>query len=236
MKTLIVPRRFCGPTGTANGGYICGAIAALAPYSVTVRLIKPAPVETELLVVERDGLVEAYDGEHVVAQARRGDVGDLVPPASPGFQAALEASRHYAGHFRPHPAPSCFVCGPEREPGDALCIYPGAVAGGLVASPWTPDPSLDGGDGHVEPRFMWAALDCPGYVAVAEDLRPMLLGELTAHVHRRAAIGEPCVAIGWPIGAPDGRKHAAGTAVFGADGRPCGLARAVWIEPRDTRT
>jgi len=100
-----------------------------------------------------------------------------------------------------------------------------------VAAPWVPDASLDAGDGKVHPEFMSAALDCPGYYAVAPDDRMMLLACLTAHLDRRVHVGEACTAVGWAIGS-SGRKHEAGTALFDGKGELCARARALWIEPR----
>lgn len=230
MSTLTIAARFCGPSTSANGGYICGLIAQLAREPVTVRLLEPPPLETELVVEIEDGFPCVRHGGHVVARARAGSVGTLAVPAWPSRDVAAAAARRYRG-YATHPAPACFVCGPRRPADDGLRIYPGPVAPGVVAAPWDPDASLDAGDGAVREEFMWAALDCPGYVAAAPDMRSMLLGELTADVRRRARIGEPCIAVGWVI-AVDGRKHEAGTAVIGADREPCAMARAIWIEPR----
>lgn len=232
---IIVARRFCGPPDSANGGYVSGLIANIAQRPVTVRLLAPPPLDTALEVVEGEGgVLELRRGGTVVAQARPGDVGDLTPPPAPSREAAAEAAQHFSG-FENHPAPTCFVCGPRRPDDDGLKIYPGRVsdpeAGDIVAAPWTPDPSLDAGDGMVAPEFVWAALDCPGYAAAAPDMRAMLLGEMTASVEHPIPIGEPCVVAGWRLGG-SGRKHEAGTAVYDGAGRVCGRARAVWIEPR----
>lgn len=229
MSTLTIARRFRGPTQSANGGYICGRIARFAQQTVVVRLLAPPPLDTPLAVVERDGGVEVFDGDAAVAQARPGDVGDLTPPPAPDGAAAAEAARRYAG-FAAHPAPECFVCGPQRASEDGLRIFCGSV-GDAVAGPWTPDASLDAGDGSIGAEIVWAALDCPGFMAAAPDMRAMLLGELAARVDRRPAVGEPCTVVGWLIGA-SGRKHETGTALYGERGDVCGIGRAVWIEPR----
>jgi hypothetical protein len=250
-ESLIVTRRFRGPTTSANGGYVSGRLAALAPYAVTVRLMKPPPLETALEAVEAGGRLELRRGDIVLAEARPADAGDLAPPLAPSFDEAVEATSRYAG-FSKHFAPECFVCGPARAPGDGLRLFAGPlahpshrdpghrlvepeptapIARAVVAAPWIPDPSLDAGDGCAALEFVWAALDCPGYLAVAGDMRAMLLGELTADVRRRVRIGEPCRVVGWPIRS-SGRKHEAGTAVYGADGDLCAIARALWIEPR----
>lgn len=229
-STFRVARRFCGPTDTGNGGYTCGVIASFASTSVTVRLLRPIPLETDLTVVERDHLLHVMHGEERVAEARAGDVGDLAPPLPPTPSAAAAASARYAG-FATHPAPECFVCGPTRNERDGLRIFAGQIAPGIAAAPWTPDPSLDGGDGRVAPEFLWAALDCPGFAAAAPDMRAMLLGELTARIDDRVRVGEPCVVVGWVIGV-SGRKHETGTALYDSAERPRAVARAIWIEPR----
>jgi|SRR5579863_4465056 len=230
-RTLRVEPRFCGPATSANGGYFAGLVAGTATHTLSVRLKTPPPLETDLSVHElSDGLVEVRLGETLIGDGRPATV-TVQPPGSPGYLAALEASRHYAG-FAHHRFPTCFVCGTQRARGDGLRIFAGAVPGrSLVAAPWVPDASLDRGDGKVRPEFMSAALDCPGYYAVTPDDRSMLLAQFTAHLDRLVHIGESCTVIGWRIGA-EGRKHEAGTALFDEDGEVCGRAQALWIEPR----
>jgi hypothetical protein len=233
VKSLSVAKRFCGPPTSANGGYFAGLVATLAPHRLSVRLKVPPPLDTELSVVETpDGRVEVRHGETVVGEGSPATL-DLQAPQSPTHREAVEASRNYVGFAR-HPFPTCFVCGPHRTLGDGLCIFAGEVPGRhIVAAPWTPDASLDRGDGAVRPEFMSAALDCPGYYAVTPGERIMLLAQLTAQTERLVRVGEPCTVIGWSIGS-NGRKHEAGTALFGEDGELCGRARAVWVEPRGT--
>lgn len=231
MDTVSIDGRFCGPPASANGGYFAGRLASLSDRTVTVRLLRPPPLGAAMHARERDdGGFELLHGEELIARSFPAEL-DLRVPGPPPYEAAVEASRHYSG-FAHHPFPRCFVCGPERARGDGLRIFPGALAADpqLVAAPWVPDPSLDQGDGKVRPEFIWAALDCPGYFAVSRDGRPMLLAEFTAHADRLVHVDEPCIVIGWKIGS-DGRKHAAGTALFDEDGEPCGQARALWIEP-----
>jgi hypothetical protein len=235
MKTLFIAPRFRGPATSANGGYFAGLVASLASRTVNVRLLSPPPLSTELIVRElADGALQVLQGETPVGEARPAVLALEVRPA-PDYLEAVEASRRYAG-FRHHRFPSCFACGTQRARGDGLRIFAGPIPErDLVAAPWVPDASLDGGDGKVRAEFMSAALDCPGYYAVAPDDRMMLLAELTAHVDRRVHIGESCTVIGWRIGA-SGRKHEAGTAIFDGKGELCGKARALWIEPRGSAT
>ena len=233
MSTLTIARRFRGPADSANGGYFAGRIAAEVAQTVTVRLLRPPPLDTPLeLGTLPDGTLAVTHGEDSIGTARPAPLSLASPPA-PAYFEAVEASRRYAG-FHHHRFPGCFVCGTERPRGDGMRIFAGRLPErGLVAAPWVPDPSLDQGDDKVRPEFMSAALDCPGFYAVNLDNRMMLLGELTAHVNRRVRIGERCTVVGWPLQS-DGRKHGAGTAVFGEDGALCASARALWIEPKGT--
>jgi hypothetical protein len=232
MQTLHVARRFCGPPRSANGGYFAGLVATFVGSTLRVRLLKPPPLDTLLSVVDKgDGVVEIQGGEGVIAQARPERLELAIPPPL-RYVEAVEASRRYAG-FTQHAYPTCFVCGPRRPRGDGMRIFAGPIPErGVVAAPWMPDASLDAGDGKVRPEFMSAALDCPGYSAAASGGRPMLLGEITVHVNRRVHVDESCTVIGWPIAA-EGRKHEVGTAILDEEGELCGIARALWIAPRD---
>jgi hypothetical protein len=167
------------------------------------------------------------DGETIVGEATRSTL-DLEVPEPPGLEVAVESSRRYAG-FETHPFPGCFVCGPERAPGDGLRIFPGRVGTtDIVAAPWTPDGSLRGADGVVDRRYVWAALDCPSYFGLPSA--PLaLLGRLTASIEVLPEIGEPLVAIGWPI-ETEGRKYFAGSALANRDGEVLARAAATWIE------
>lgn len=231
MKTITIPARFCGPAASSNGGYFAGRVAALATRTVTVRLLKPPPLDTELTVEELEGgALRVLAGAEPVGEAQPAVLTLDVKPV-PDYLEAVEASRHYAG-FRYHRFPTCFVCGTQRVRGDGMRIFAGpAPTHGGVAAPWVPDASLDAGDGKVHAEFMSAALDCPGYYAVAPDDRMMLLAAFTAHIDRRVHVGESCTVVGWAIGS-SGRKHEAGTALFDGKGELCGRARALWIEPR----
>jgi hypothetical protein len=233
MQTLSVARRFCGPQRSANGGYFAGLIATLVGNTLRVRILKPPPLDTLLSVVDKgEGVIEIHGGGGVIAQGRPERLA-LAIPAPPSYVEAVEASRRYAG-FAQHAYPTCFVCGPRRPRGDGMRIFAGPLLGrAMVAAPWVPDATLDGGDGKVRPEFMSAALDCPGYFAAGTEGRVMLLGEITVHVNRRTHVDESCTVIGWPISA-EGRKHEVGTAVLDADGELCAAARALWIEPRET--
>jgi hypothetical protein len=224
---IVIDPRFRGPPQSANGGYACGVVGEAIGGVATATLRRPPPLDVPLSLVGDAGKMRLMDGEDVVGEAMTDTLGIHVP-AGPSFDTATAASRGYAG-FEAHPFPTCFVCGPDRAPGDGLRIFPGRLEGSaVVAAPWAPDESLVGTGGVVERRHVWAALDCPSYFGL--DGAPMaLLGRLTARIDRLPEIGERLVAIGWPIGV-EGRKHYAGSALFDDDGAEVAAAAATWIE------
>ena len=227
-KTIRIEKRFRGPPDSGNGGYVCGRLAAYINGPAVVRLEVPPPLEAEMQVKEAGSGVELARGATVVARARP-VVLSLDIPNAPSFADAEAAMPAYRG-FRSHPFPTCFVCGPQRQPGDGLHIFPGPIPGRGVASPWIPDASLCDSKGKVRPEFLWSALDCPGAFSFeAPEGTPLLLGELAVSLRGTLSVGERCVVMGWEL-ARDGRRHFTGTALFTESGECRGLARATWFE------
>jgi hypothetical protein len=227
--SLTIAERFCGPPGTANGGYLAGRLGALVGGEAEVTLRRATPVGRSLRVEQRDGGVDLYDGEALTAQARSVSLDVEIPRAVSVAEA--EAGSRAFPRFRNHPLPRCFVCGVDRESGDGLRIFPGPVPGReeIYAAPWIPHVSLADDAGIVRPEFLWAALDCAGAFAVNEPPRGLaLLGRIAARVVGRAATGGMLVVAAWPITC-DGRKLQPGTAIFSAQGEPIAIARATWI-------
>jgi len=131
-RELIIPNRFRGPASSGNGGWTAGALAALVDHHcpdnraaawppIRVALRKPPPLDTPLVVSERDGATVAADGDAVVAQASVTDTDPApVEPVPPDEARAAMAS--YPG-LTSHPFPTCFACGTDREEGDGLRIF-----------------------------------------------------------------------------------------------------------------
>ena len=229
---IVVDRRFRGPPASGNGGYTCGLVAALVGEPAEVTLRRPPPLDTPLRV-ERDGaLVGVYDGEELVAEGVPREP-DLDVPDSVTLEEAARASTAYPG-FEQHAFRTCFVCGPDRPPGDGMRVFAGPVPGRpVVAAPWIPPSEPIDEAGRVHRALVWAALDCPGAIAVGFPERgETVLGRLTARVDAVPPAGEPCVVVAWPLGG-ERRKLYAGTAVFSADGALLARARATWIAPTD---
>ena len=230
-ETITISRRINGPPSSGNGGYACGLVAlAHGGPTPEVTLRRPPPLDRPLVVVHEDDRVCVYDGDAVVAECTDGEVA-IDPPRAIDVAVAQRAADAYPG-FDEHSFPTCFVCGPKRPAADGLRIFAGPVADGVVAAPWTPHASLAAGDRLVAPQFVWAALDCPGAIAVGYPARgETVLGRFCVELRSLPRVGEPHVVVGWPLG-EDGRKLYAGTALFDAEGELRALARATWIVPR----
>src|SRR6185312_9388325 len=98
MTALAIAKRFCGPPTSANGGYFCGLVASLSPDTLTVRLMKPPPLDTPLdAETLPDGAIVVRDGTELVAQARRADPLTLEAPVPPSYLETLDASVRYPG-------------------------------------------------------------------------------------------------------------------------------------------
>ena len=121
VETLSLDRRFRGPDHSGNGGYVCGRIARHVPGTATVRLAIPPPLETPLHVDVTDGVARLMAGTTLVGEGRAAQL-DIAPPAPVSFEAATKSAQGYHG-FEHHTFPNCFVCGPQRKPGDGLRIF-----------------------------------------------------------------------------------------------------------------
>jgi len=218
------PRRFRGPLTSVNGGYAAGRLAAfVAADAVEVTLRLPPPLERPLDVRQGIGSASLLEGDAVVAEARAAEL-DVDPPAPVTRAVAEEAAARHVRIGDPVFG-ECFVCGARPED-DGLGIYAGPVAGRepVYAAPWVASETGQ--------EMVWAAIDCPGAYAVGAAGRGnVILGRMTAQVHRMPDLAEQCVVVAWPLG-EDGRKLFAGTALFAEDGELLALARQTWITPR----
>ena len=229
-ETISIPARFNGPPGSANGGYTCGLVAGLlGGGAAEVSLRAPPPLDTPLAVERDDSGVRLLAGETLVAEGRPAEV-DVEPPAPVGLdEARAAASAGYELWAGAHPFPTCFVCGPKREEGDGLRIFPGDLRDGLWAAAWTAP-----GEGPVAPEIVWSALDCPTSAPVMNvggSGPPCVLARLSARLDAPVEGGGRYALVSWPL-AVDGRKRHAGCVLMDGGGQVLARARALWIELR----
>jgi hypothetical protein len=236
MATVTVQRRFCGPPDSGNGGYVAGLAAqALGDGPAEVTLRRPPPLDRPLRVEQTATGIALLDGDAAVAEARPTDRTFDVPPPVRLPDAAETASGFDVSRYTSaHPFPRCFACGPARDEGDGLRLFPAPTGRDdvLVAWPWRPSETLAAPDGLVDVPAVWAALDCPSggawWFDLDEPTPPAVLGRMAAVVHRRPAPDEPLVVGGWR-GADDGRKLHAGSAVWDERGDLLAAGATTWI-------
>jgi hypothetical protein len=236
-ETLTIPARFNGPPGSANGGYTCGRVAQLVgAEEVEVSLRAPPPLERPLEVVRDGERVELRDGDTLVAEGGSTELLMDVPEPLPRDEVAEAEEAGREVWTAKHPFPSCVVCGPDRERGDGMRIFPAELPGreGLYGACWTPGQEDGDGDGWVRPELVWAALDCPTSAPVANfgEGPPMVLAALAARLGCAVRVGEPHTILSWGLEV-DGRKRRAAAALYDSDGILTCASRALWIELRE---
>lgn len=241
---VTIPRRFRGPPDSGNGGFACGLVAgSVGGSDVEVRLLAPPPLERPLALERAGAEARMLAGETVVATARATGAPVLVPADAPqpvGYEEAVEAATAFdVGEYRAgHEYPGCFTCGPDREAGDGLRIFPAATRRpDLVVWPWVPDPWLFGDTGDLAAPVMWAALDCPSgqaWIRQEPEMGPVVLGTMAATIHRTPSLGERLVVAGW-TGLPQGRRRPARSAIYSETGDVLATAAATWVVLTDAQ-
>jgi len=233
VTALTVAARFCGPPGTANGGYLAGRLAAeVGTGTVAVQLRRPTPLDRPVELRRIGAAVELFDDEELLARAEPGELDLEVPAPPPRTEAAAAAAA--LPPRTDHPFPDCFGCGPHRRPGDAVCALLGPLPDrpDLWAGVWRPTAELPSAEGVAATETVWAALDCPSFQPLTDGV-PHVLGTLVARQERPVRLDADHVLLAWAIGR-EGRRATSASAVIGPDGEVCARARAIWFAvPRD---
>jgi len=233
-EAIVIDSRYCGPPGSANGGYVAGLLAGRIGRPADASFRRPVPLGRELqLDCDGDG-AKLFDAGELLVEAKPIDL-RLPVPAPPSLAEAHAASGRYLGRRVPLRFARCFGCGIERATGDGLRIFAGPAGreDGLYAAPWLPESTLADERGWVRPEFVWAALDCSGAFALIGDDAELLLltARLAVRIDALPHTGEPHIVAAWVIERGE-RKHVSGTAVFTAQGKLLALGRALWVEPQ----
>jgi hypothetical protein len=234
LSKVVIARQFCGPPNSGNGGYVCGVLARDLPGPATAVLRARVPLEVDLHLQREDGATVMTDAAGALVGKGAPADPELLPdpPLPPSLARARAAAERHVGLTQSF-HPICFTCGPERDEGDGLRVFPGQVEGapaGHVACAWTPDAAFADAEGLVSTEVIWAALDCPGFFAWVEvaGRHGALLGTMTGEVLRRPRAGEPCIVTAWPL-VREGRKETAGVALFSAEGELLARGHQIWI-------
>jgi hypothetical protein len=219
---VIIEGRYNGPPASGNGGWTAGTIAAAMDpgLGIVVTLRVPPPLATPLTVVRTPAGIAVYapDGTSVADASPTEVIRQPIEAVS--YDDAVGVSADYPG-FVAHPFPTCFVCGPAREPGDGMRLFTGRLADDRTATPWTVPPD-------VSATMTWASLDCPGGWSVGIEARPYVLGRIAAHIEAVPTAGSRCVVMGRLLNI-QGRKANVATTLHGPDGTAIAWSLSTWI-------
>jgi hypothetical protein len=230
----VVAARFNGPPTSGNGGYTCGILASLIGDTAEVTLRKPPTLDKEMVVRTSARGLALFDGETIVADGRPGEL-DIEIPLPPTDEQIIEAEAGFMEGRAGYGFTTCFVCGPDRDHGDGMRIFPARIEEQeLVGGHWTPSADLADDDGVVDTRVVWAALDCPTFfgASLRGSPRQSVLGRMTATIKKPIRAGQTYTVTGWPID-QNGRRVIGGSAVFDADGELCAASKGMWFELPD---
>jgi len=227
-ESFIVPARFCGPPNSGNGGYTCGMLASEIGGIVECTLRKPVPLDVPLRIERRNSSANLVKGDEIIVEAIPSEI-TLQLPELVSEKLVAGAMEHSPALDAVHPFPGCFVCGPHRQVGDGLRIFPGAMMdGSLFGAIWLPAKEFGNAQGFLRTEFLWAALDCPtGFAAGFPLTGKLVTGRLAVEQREQVKTGAECILLSWPLGT-EGRKHFSGACLYQHQ-KVCAVARATWI-------
>jgi hypothetical protein len=220
---VIIPGRFGGPPGAANGGYVAGTLAGTGAAQVTIR--RPVPVDVELRLA--DGRLVDAGGELLAEAVPLGaaEVAELTALGEALPRLTIAEARA-AGERTPladgHPFPTCFGCGPDHP--DGLHCLAGPVGRDALAAVAFVAP-------QDTPPMVWAALDCPSSAphTIHAPGIPHVLGRIAGVQLAPLAAGEPHAVVAKATGTDGARRRYSVSAVLDAGGRTVAVARATWF-------
>jgi hypothetical protein len=90
MISVMIERRLCGPPKSANGGYVCGLLAAHIDGDAEVTLLAPPPLGQRLDLVAGEHGLELREEERILAIGRSVRL-DVPEPPIVSFSEAQDA-------------------------------------------------------------------------------------------------------------------------------------------------
>ncbi|HXV71818.1 MAG TPA: hypothetical protein VEB69_10495 [Acidimicrobiia bacterium] len=224
MREMTFEKRFQGPFGSVNGGYLAGVLGDAASSHVSsVRLRRPVPVGEPVYLFADDGwaairqcdqtLAETVDASEAVATTEFVPMDEALATDHPRFDLGMFAD--------------CFVCGRGGEAG--LGVRPRPLADGRFVALWQPSSSglIEGP--LVPKRFLHSALDCPGgFAAIAASGHLAVTGSLTTRIDFLPETDQTLLVVAEATGR-EGRKLFATTTIFTESGLVAATAEAVWV-------
>lgn len=226
---VVIDDRYRGFEGVAQGGYTSGLLAGSIEGPARVRLRGPVPMGCPLRLEDDGESVTLFENGDLLAEATPATLGAFDLPEPVSAEEAEAASSSYPG-YHAHPFPGCFCCGPARERGDGLRVFPGRLpARDEVAAPWIPDASVADEQGLVRPEVVWAAFDCPQLWSLMLNTAPdsadrVVTGALESELRGPVEAGGRYVIVAWPSGS-EGRRLLADAVLFSEAGEALAVSR-----------
>lgn len=222
--SFLVPDRFEGAPGRAQGGYAGGMLHDDRPRRVWFR--SAIPLGTSLQVAtEGDTTLVTNNGTLILESQPVSALDDPLLPVTMDQAIAGRDRTETAG--LPEMIAPCYSCGTVEG---TLRTHPGQVgesaiwATPMVYPEWTAIGDI------VDPRHVWAVVDCAaGYpVALGVDPRLAFTRWLSVDVRSRIEPGQPAVVVA-TADAWDGRKRSARSAMWSEDGELIAVSESLWI-------
>jgi hypothetical protein len=226
-KSFVIARRFCGPPGFGQGGYVAGVIAALQGGGVEVTLRRPVPLGVRLFATQADAGLLVRHREEIVAEARPVVLDADIPPNVDWAELEEAEQIPYLGA---EGFETCFVCGPARSATESMGVFPRRIGTRAVAARLRPPAWAADARGRLRSEFVSAVLDCPtGFAVDLSEWRGMAVtGRLAVSIDEAPRLGNDCMVLGWLRGV-EGRKIFTSSALLSRGGEVLARATAVWI-------
>lgn len=222
--SFIVPGRFEGAPGRAQGGYAAGLLHDDRPRRAWFR--SAVPLDTTLEVATEGETTSVTLGETLILESHPVDpLEDPLPPVT--MDQAIGSRQRTESAGLPGVIAPCYSCGTVEG---TLRTHPGRVgdldiwAAPMIYPDWTAT------DGTVDQSHVWAVVDCAaGYpVALGADSRMAFTGWLSVDVRCRIEPGRPAIVVAtadpW-----EGRKRSARSALWTEDGELVAISESLWV-------
>jgi hypothetical protein len=225
--SFIVPGRFEGAPGRAQGGYAAGILHDGRPHRVWFR--SAIPLDTELEVrIDGETTSVVLDGTLILESHPVDPLQDPLPPVT--MDQAIAGRERVESAGLPEMIAPCYSCGTVEG---TLRTHPGQVGDSDTWGAPMIYPDWTGTNGTVDPKHVWSVVDCAaGYpVALGAQPRMAFTGWLTVDVRSTIEPGQPTVVVA-TAGPWEGRKRSARSALWTEDGELVAVSESRWISVR----
>lgn len=233
-----------GPSGYGQGGWTAYHLVNAMDGPATVAIRRPIPLDTDMVIQPGSAdddpwLLTDPDGATILeATVWEPDFPETDPVS---IEDAVAARGRFPRPGDLHQVPNCFSCGLRP---DSMRVHSGPLGDGRFATDWMVPPwalTDDGTDVITDAAngCLWAAIDCAAALFVGNDggFRSSVTAQLAVDIRHPLEAGATYSLVSWggdwPHDGWDGRKRAAASSAFDADGRCVAVSRSFWIAVDD---